>query len=272
MNLSGIQKISIYDPVTGTTVQINNIGTDGEFKNEPMNVETAGGSKIFSGDNYSYSFECYDLTGYEQLKTWMTSKTPVNFVAFGVDTHILWQENTLITVEPKYKLKVGELNGFSVSLEKKGGVLKVFSGVNILQAVNGWKDDDLDDMADGYTFSYSGGVVPSFSVAKQILEVGNGIEIEVYKGIIFPISGIKLRLAVHSVDSPFTWSVSVTCRSFNNSNLLQGYANVNNNLDFTTPNGTYKIELKIISDFMTPSSDIIDFRPPYLGITNYSGL
>ncbi len=211
MNVGGIRKIAVYDPVLGTTVQLNNIGVEGDFKSEPMSVETAKGTKSYAGDNFSYNFVSYDESGYDQLKSWMDNQTPVNCVALGIDTHLLWAEDTLITVDMDYKFKVGELNGFSVKLEKKGGELNIFSGVNILKARYGFKDSNADGIADGYSIDAQD-AIKSFWGNLQVIEGVETLTVEVYTSVIFPIAGAKLRLHVPSGASLLSWPTKIIAK------------------------------------------------------------
>lgn len=266
MNFGGFKKISLYAS-NGTVIQFNNIGSDGEFKNEPFAVEKANGSKRFAGDNYAFKFVSYDLEGYSQLMTWLRSNTELNMVVFGIDSHILWRENTLITVERVIKFKIGDLEGIQVTLEKKGGELKVYSGVNILKAEFGWQDVDSNGRVDNYDlqptnlpFTFVNGVQSLTASAPCIARLS--------KWFIFPVSGAKLRFRMPVNTNSADVSVSIKCYNYNLNVLQTINGAINSNVDFITPSGIWRIE--VIFDFeLNTIGESASFTQPYLGVQDY---
>jgi hypothetical protein len=266
MNLGGFRKISLFQS-NGTVIQFNNIGSDGEFKNEPFAVEKANGSKRFAGDNYAFKFVSYDLDGYNQLMTWLRNNTELNMVVFGVDSHIMWRENTLITVERVIKFKIGDLEGIQITIEKKGGELKVYSGVNILKAEFGWQDANSDGRVDNYDlqptnlpFTFANGVQSLTATAPCIARLN--------KPLVFPISGAKLRFRMPVTTNVTNVSVTVKCYNYNMSVLQTVNGAINSNVDFITPSGIWKIE--VIFDFELNSiGESLSFTQPYLGVQDY---
>ena len=51
---TGIQKISVYDPATGTTVQFNNIAPEGEFQDGKFGDEDSQGRMLYAGDDAAF--------------------------------------------------------------------------------------------------------------------------------------------------------------------------------------------------------------------------
>jgi len=97
--ISGIQKLSIYDPATGTTVQLNHISTGSTFKIKDVLTEEDGkGGTVYAGDDSEAKIVSFDTAGFSQLETWMNNGTPINFVAYGLEDNILWYENTTMDV------------------------------------------------------------------------------------------------------------------------------------------------------------------------------
>ena len=179
----------------------------------------------------------------------------------------------MLSVNNQFKFKVGEINGYDVSLEKKGGELSIYSGVNILEARYGFQDINEDSKADGYIFTEAAAedILFSFMDNLQVMEAVDASTITVKTSVIFPVAGAKLRLRVSSGTSEIVTISAVQCKSFAGATLLNATANINNNIDFITPAGTYKIDIFIVSETVVATNDLIDFILPYLGIQEYTG-
>lgn len=267
MNHGGIQKISIFSPSDGTVVQFNKIANDGDFKNEPYSVEKANGSKSFSGDNYLFKFSTYDLDGYEQLQTWMKSHAELNLVAYGIDTHIMWRANTLLTVETVTKFKVGDLEALSITFKKEGGILPIYSGVNILKEELGWADSNSNGKVDNYDLQPSNLSTTFLNGVQTCTGAVGAMFGELSKMVVFPIAGAKLRVRVPATTSLQT-NVEVKCYGFTNNQLSVAYGTHNSNVDFTTPAGTYRIGFSFDFEFMSAGQSLT-ITQPYLGVQNY---
>ena len=196
---SGIKKAAVYDPATGTVVQLNNIVPEGEFKiREPLEVEDAKGGTVYAGDDSAISLTAFDLSGFAQLETWMNNETPVRMAIEGVEDHILWEESVPLAVKKNYGSAPGQVNSLSVTLKKKGGTHAIYSLKNLLLAAIGGafpKDDDSDGKVDGLTFTTGSGTDPTYSIVSSLYQriSSNGTAIVTGKAsIVFPISGVNL--------------------------------------------------------------------------------
>jgi len=267
MNFGGIQKISVYSPSTGVVIQFNQIANDGDFKNEPYSIEKANGAKNYSGDNCTFKFSTYDLEGFEQLEAWMRANTELNLVAYGIDTHIMWRANTLLTVERVIKFKIGDLEGITITFKKEGGKLPIYSGVNILKAEFGWADLNNNGKVDNYDLQPSN-LSTTFANGVQSCVATAGVMFgNLSKLFIFPIAGAKLRIRIPAV-SPLQTNVEVRCYDFSGNQLSISYGAHNQNIDFVTPAGTYKIYFDFNFEFMTVG-ETLTITQPYLGVQNY---
>jgi len=249
MTVTGQKKISIYDPATGTVVQLNNISEEGEFEKKGAFIKTSAGSRMYSGDESKAEFLSLDWTGYDQLVTWMKERTPVRFVTYGLDEHILWYEDTLITVDLKTVFSPYKRSGFKIYFEKAGGVHGIYKGCNILYAVLGYSDGNSDNKADGYTIATDGG---SFSflfenAAQKIICNSNGQINSFSYSLIYPIAGCNFFLKQNKgMNDNFSYSHHCISYSFSETVLSQDITSSNVTLNHVTSSNIYKIQVRLI--------------------------
>lgn len=269
MNITGQKKISIFDPLTGTVVQLNNIAEDGEFTDNPSFIRDSNGGRMFSGDDHKAEFMSLDQTGYDQLETWMRNRTLVQFVTYGLDEHILWYEDTYITVKRNSPFSPYKRSGFTVMFERSGGVHSIYKGSNILYAIFGFKDADGNSKVDNYIINPTSGWNAVFNNGQQQCNstTASSIGIDPNALIAYPISGVELVNA-HILDynnTGLNFSNRTRLYNFNMSILLDSGGTAGNGYFFTTPANIYKLELNssyINSGFIGKS---IHFKVPYLG-------
>ena len=200
MALSGINKISVYDPVTKTVVQLNKIASDGNFDAPVQTVEDSAGAGRYAGIDASFDCNVYDSSGYDQLKSWMQLQTPLRLVASGMDENVLWYQDSVIVVKKIYFPQVGKLNGFNIKIAYKGGTNNIKAVSNLILGNSLWVDSNLDGKVDSLTFP-AGSYVPTFSNNEQILTSGGGENKIIYALVEFPIVGATVESSFDSVMS-----------------------------------------------------------------------
>jgi len=133
MSVTGLKIVSIYDPITGTVVQMNDISPEGSFVFEPQTQENLHGSNVYCEDYAKFDFSCFNDEAYEQLYTWMTANTLVCAVTYGLDTHLLWYEPVPVIVKKQLGFKVGGKNAFTVTMQVKGTDLDITTTQNLAE-------------------------------------------------------------------------------------------------------------------------------------------
>ena len=268
---SGTKIVSIYAPATGTVVQLNKLDSGGTFEKPPTVVPAADGSGYYAGEEAKFECMALDNTGYDQLETWMKAETPVRMVTYGLDDHILWNEDTTVIVSKKYNFAVGNRNGFMVTLAKKGGSLNIGSGKNLINIFN-WKDVDADNWADGWTENFS---TPGFSLATLVQSfVGNGSSLSHYLQLIYPIAGVNLFFAPNNYAYTGSYNSALEQLNFAASQLQIDTFSMLNTQTALTASGIYKLNIKLLSSATVPNAESISFKMPFLGAptTNYASI
>jgi hypothetical protein len=267
---TGIQKVSIYDPATGTVVQFNNISTEAEFNKAGLETENSKGQMLYSGDESSFEFTSFDENIFTQLEAWMESETDLNMAVLGVDDNILWYEPSKITVNKSYLSAVASRNGYRVKISKKGGQHNIYSGVNMLNLLNGWADSNLNGLADGYT--KTGVYTPTFvaNSYQQIsaLAAASGL-LFTAPDFIFPIVGAKLQLSTNIilVTNGTGLNVTAALKNFAGATLQTDTVAIATGLiEFTTPANFYKATINLLNGTVGASALTYRFQYPYIGV------
>jgi hypothetical protein len=269
MTVTGQKILSVYDPATGTVVQINTIAEDGEFEKKAQYIKNSQGNRLFSGHESRAEFLCFDLTGLAQLKTWMQNRTPVRFVTYGLDEHILWYEDTYITVDEKVGYSPYKRSGFRLYFEKSGGVHSIEKGNNIVFA-SGYKDNDNDEKIDGMVFAESGTFTydshSSYYIQKCTC-TGSGTLSATYN-IIYPISGANLKFGVIKSTSEDIVALSTLITMDFSDSQVSASDNIQRNTiqNLITLANTYKIRIKPLrTGSAFNDGQIAQWFMPYLG-------
>lgn len=124
---TGLNKVSIFDPSTGTVVQCNDCSTDGEFSIDAIYQENIRMVNIYTDTTYKFSFTCYNMELYNTLYDYMIARTPMQLVTAGNNNIILWYESVPIIVTSKESFKVGNRKSFTVSVSIKGNNLSIYN-------------------------------------------------------------------------------------------------------------------------------------------------
>lgn len=262
MTVTGQKKISIYDPATGTVVQLNNISEEGEFEKKGSFIRTSAGGRMYSGDESKAEFLSLEWTGYDQLVSWMKNRTPVRFVTYGLDEHILWYEDTLLTVDLKTVFSPYKRSGFKIYFEKAGGVHSIYKGSNILYALFGWQDSNSDGLADGL-FSPATNTFTN-EIQRFTIPI---TAIDIRFSLVYPIVGAELTFGANliSLDNNSIHQ-RVFIGSFANSSLYNIAFSHGAIQTFTTPAACYNINLYFVSDSVL-SQTILEIKYPILSRT-----
>ena len=267
---TGIKKIAFYDPLTGTTVQLNTISTESVITiREPYSVEDGSGNMIYAGEQSQVEATAFDADGYAQLKTWMENETELNMVAYGVEAHILWYENAPITVKQNIGSAVGNRNSFTVTIAAKGGVQDIHFGSNLLFFAKGWADSDSDGTADGYTIDASDDFEVDFASERQEIDSTEALtDLEMYTNIVFPISGIGLTFFSNVIASAsLVGNIKVIEKNFAGATLSTNTSSsFEANLEVETDSGIYSLDVYLIETGAMDDGETTKFDLPYLGI------
>ncbi len=258
--ITGVKKISVYDPATGTTVQLNNIvpGADAKIK-RPIEILDVDNELYYDGDESFLEFSSFTLEGYDQLETWMIANTPVQLVVAGIDYHILWYESAKITVYKNYGFAIGNRNTFNVRISKKRGTHSIYAYTNMLRTNGKWEDDDVDEKADCLTFSGGAGVTYDFN--NDIQTITTGASTNATADIIFPFSGINIVSALNR-QSGNGWTIKVRALNYASSIIGTSESTVFDNVTLLLPANTYKIRWEVAIGI---SSGSVLFKLPFIG-------
>jgi len=264
---SGLRKISVYDPATGTVIQMNNISSEGSFSNQVLTKENGAGELLYCGNDVKFDFICLDddTDIYDQLKAWTLAGTKINFVTYGVNEHLLWHELSNITVALDVKFKVGDRNGYKVTITHKGLVNNINIGRNLVFITKGVVTTDKWT-ADSYTISKIEGA-NRWELASDI----NPATI-VATELIYPISGVPLVFApghdgaiADPLDPPTgTIKSKIAIKNFADAELSNTTTDYGEDTVLTTPANIYSIHLTPVYTESAASS--LALIQPYLGI------
>lgn len=130
---SGWKSLSVYDPATGTTVQLNRLALESTAWTEENITNETTQSRVFGGRRYSLVLGFFDSDGYAQLRTWQENFTPVRMVANSHGQNLQWYEDTTITVTKSIKAdKRSGLNLYLLEAEFIGEDPEIYTNQNLL--------------------------------------------------------------------------------------------------------------------------------------------
>lgn len=200
-DVHGLNVLSVYDPLSGTVVQLNALGQESEVLVRGVldadGVETPTGGRYYGGDHSRISVQFLEVLGteYAQLDAWMKEGRRVSAAGVGPTGALLWEEKDLLTVMPEsIKGAQGGARGFRLEMERKGHAShKIY-----------WHNDLLDrfgwplalPLPAGYTY-YNANIGEEddslFSV--NAISSGTGSALDSPK-ILFPVAGVRLTGSV----------------------------------------------------------------------------
>ena len=217
--LSGIRKISIFDPATGITVQVNQVVPEGELMiAKPLSLKDSDGEYFYDGDESYFEFGIYDNSNaYDQLKKWMDAGTPIQIVATGLEQSLLWYESVPLLIERKFIIKSGNRNFYIIRVAKKRGTHDINVYSNLLRSKGIWEDDNADEKADLLTFGGTGTHDFDETLSRQYTIGGIPFGATITTGwITFPITGIKLCAKLNQrLQSPVqNWTLTMQAWSY----------------------------------------------------------
>lgn len=92
---SGWKRGAIYNPATGTVVQLGKLANEGtSYAEETINTDTTQ-SNVYGGKIVTVQLAFFDSSGYAQLQEWAEADTPVRAVVEG-GANLQWYESVPI--------------------------------------------------------------------------------------------------------------------------------------------------------------------------------
>lgn len=268
---TGIQKISVYDPATGTTVQLNNVAPEGEFSDGKFADESSSGQMLYAGDDASFEFMTLgEESGLSQIETWMENETEVRLVALGLDQHILWYENSFVHLAKGFDAAVGKRNRHTIRISKKGISNNIFVGNNLLAMYYDWLDSQPDNIADGYEVVGSMTASTFSSFVQRLTTTGaqTGLKFRPTADLIFPIVGANLQLSVRvdTLTNGAALEILAELKNFAGGSLADESDLLSTGfVEFTTPASMYGVRVNPL-DGDSSDSLLADIAYPFLGV------
>ena len=258
--ISGLQKISVYDPATGTVVQLNNVAPSASFKNrEPLSVKNTDSELIYDGDDSYLEFAAFDNGAFDQLETWMKAGTGLNIVGMGVEEHFAWYETTPIVVKKNFGFQVGNRNSIVVSTQKSRGSHNINARTNLLRFLGKWEDADTNNKADLMDFTIPGTVVWDNTNKRQSIQQATGIYAS--GTVAFPIAGAKFYCAPNFQSGGTDYYMKFLSSGASVLSTVTG-TGFNPSLNGVSPAGTYYVSFIILNSSATATI----FNLPFLGV------
>lgn len=225
---NGILAAAVYDPATGTAVQITRpipgsfdfSQTDADYERSPT------GSRLGQADVSRCGFEFLDDgTAYLALRDWQDARTRLSMVAIGESLAIQWYETDLIDVRPVSMggAVAGRGDRYAFEILREGhGRHAIYKQQNLLGHLR-WRDSDSSGVADGYTSSGTATFAWDSVNGEQDV-TGNSVNAGIYADIVFPIgAGFTLRFSVDVNDTHVDndrVQIDVQARTFAGSSIV----------------------------------------------------
>lgn len=272
---TGVKKVAIYDPATGTVVQLNKIVPDADVKlKSPLEIKDVNKELYYDGDVSYLEFACYDVEYFYQLETWMKNYTQVRAVCAGVDYNLLWEESVTLTVYKTYGFTPGSRNVMIVRLAKERGEHSIYAVSNLLRRLGRFIDDDANEKADNLTFQDDGGTYTfqDTLLYQNYVGAGGGQGTIITGKVVFPISGLTLFAKCNNTGGGGPaqhWDFYLRAYSFADSVLATDTVSDSDDvLELTLPANTYSVGIRI----EIAGTDQASFYFPYMGMERGSYL
>ena len=273
----GIKVISIYNPVTGDTVQLNNLAADSEYSADPIPTETTTG-QAYGGKDHTLTINFFEQgsAARAQLRAWAENDTPVCAVGAGGQSFLLWYEPVTMLFNRGKQLSARDGAMFNtVVMSFPGETAKIQTGINLADiAVKaagfnvGWGASDSGDMADGY-YEVNAVADPFSSGVQEFTWDNAGSSSAIRLDFVFPISGVTLtaRAQLLTVTTNGTASIRLLALNYVGTDVgttVVDYEAVGvETADLTTPADTYTIRLApIFLGGISTGTNNASFRDP----------
>ena len=264
---TGVQKVSIYDPATGTTVQLNKIAPDADVKiKAPIELLDVNHNLYYDGDESYIEFASFDIEKFYQLETWMIAHTPVRLVAAGLDYNIFWEESVNLTVRKTYGFQIGNRNMMIIKMQKERGTHSIYAVTNFVRKLGRFVDANANEKADNLSFAGIGTYAFDDATAYQQITGGIGGDTASTGLIVFPVSGLTLyaKMNLRATGGPaMEWDFYLQALDYSGSIL--GTSTVSDSddvLSLLLPANTYRVRITIAVD----GTYVVRFFIPYLGM------
>lgn len=265
--ITGIQKVAIYNPSDGTTVQLNKISPDADASiKSPIEIKDVQENLYYDGDESFIEFGSFDLEYFYQLETWMKAYTPVRLVCAGMDFNLLWEESVKLTVKKTYGFQPGGRNMMIVRLSKERGDHSIYAVSNLTRRLGRFVDSNANEKADNINFLDDGGTYNfDDSTLHQQYTGGGGQGMVATATVVFPFSGLNVYAKMNQrVQSPAqNWTFKLIALNFAGSALSSStVSNADDVLSLTLPALTYSVRIEIDCT----GSNNVRFYIPYFGM------
>ncbi len=212
MSITGLRKITVYNPDNGDVAQFNTVKNEGQLNIAPIDAdEDSSGGMPYAGDESNLESVLYDLGASEaQVKDWMETNLRVSVVGLGHQINFMWIERDRVRIIRPDQFAPGNRKYSTLTMVRKGGQHKVDHLVNLLH------NDDL------------------------VTDEGGNV-----KRIIFPVKDAELSLSRDFAGAPLNTQVTLRALDFDEVQLAES---VGTNADGRTsatlklPIGTYFVE------------------------------
>lgn len=264
---TGIQKVAIYNPSDGTTVQLNKIAPDADVKiKSPIEIQDVSTNLYYDGDESFIEFASFDVELFYQLEAWMLAHTPVRLVAAGMEHNLLWEESVTLTVRKTYGFQPGNRNTMIVKLSKERGSHSIYAVSNLVRRLGRFIDANTNEKADNISFIDDGGTYAfDDSIFNQQYTGAGGQGMVAAAVIDFPISGITIYAKMNQkVQSPSqAWTFKLEALNFASSVITSvTVSNADDVLSLLLPAATFRVRIKI----EVTGSNNVRFYIPYVGM------
>lgn len=220
----GIERVAVYDPADGTTVQFSDVEAGNSNVNPGQQAENdqqdPSGNRYYGGDLSEAQIRARDSGGLlAQLRTWLAANTRLSYVFQGPSFCVLWYETDRlmnpkpITIEGR---AVGRADFVDFGTRREGhGEHAIHRQVNLLR--------HLAD-ASGSTYDQT---------------------------IVFPLQGPLLTASV-SATAGTTGTITIRAKNFAGATLISSQATLGegrNSTGITLPANTYQVQVQVTGDW-----------------------
>jgi len=138
MNITGLRKITLFNPDTGDVAQFNTVKAEGQLNLNQINADPdSTGGIPYAGDDSELSATLYDLGAPEdQVLLWRSDGARISAVGLGHQVNFLWLERDHAFYQRPYQFATGQRKRGSLSIKRTGGQHKIDHMMNLLHNDN----------------------------------------------------------------------------------------------------------------------------------------